>query len=229
VLVDFASNGGFPLLAIYLLLMALVVVSAFKLVKKMNGFDPIVVGLIAVWASYQAQAIISLNQLGLAVWGWIISGLIIGYEINTRDTQAEDKHSFKKGRSASAIAATKVAPRTLMGMFIGLLVGLLVGLPPLIASTKYKSALESGSAQIVEQSAYIWPLDPIRMGMVAGLLQQNKLEANGLKVISDAVEKFPDEYGLWSILAGMPGATAEQKAQAQTQMKRLDPHNPNLK
>jgi O-antigen ligase len=229
VLVDFASNGGFPLLVIYLLLMALVLVSAFKLVKKMNGFDPIVVGLIAVWASYQAQAIISLNQLGLAVWGWIISGLIIGYEINSQDTQAEDKQSFKKGRSASAIAATKVAPRTLMGMFIGLLVGLLVGLPPLIASTKYKSALESGSAQIVERSAYIWPLEPIRMGMVAGLLQQNKLEANGLKVISDALEKFPDEYGLWSILAGMPGATAEQKAQAQTQMKRLDPHNPNLK
>ena len=229
VLIDFASNGGFLMLAIYLLLMALVVVSAIKLIKRLNGFDPRVVGLIAVWISYQAQAIISLNQLGLAIWGWIISGLIIGYEVNTRGDQESKKSPATKIKSVTIIADTKVAPRTLMGMFIGLLVGLLVGLPPLIASAKYKSALESGSAQVVEQSAYIWPLDPIRMGMVAGLLQQNKLEANGLKVISDAVEKFPDEYGLWAILAGMPGATDEQKAQAQTQMKRLDPHNPNLK
>jgi hypothetical protein len=114
-------------------------------------------------------------------------------------------------------------------MFIGLLFGLLIGLPPLIASTKFKSALETGNPQIVEQAAYIWPLNPIRMGEIAGIMQDNKLDSQGLKIISDAVIKFPDEYGLWAILAGMPGATEEQKAQAQTQMKRLDPHNPNLK
>jgi hypothetical protein len=83
-LLDFSSNGGFPLVLIYLTLMVLVVISAVKLLKRSNGFDPAVAGLIAVWIAYQAQSIISLNQLGLAVWGWIISGLIIGYEINTR-------------------------------------------------------------------------------------------------------------------------------------------------
>jgi len=229
VLVDFAANGGFPLLIIYMMMMALVVVSAMKLIKRMSGFDPIVVGLIAIWVSYHAQAIISLNQLGLAVWGWIISGLIIGYELNTRDSQIVEKHNFTKGKSGRAINDTKVPPKTLIGMFIGLLVGLLIGLPPLIASTKFKSALETGNPQIVEQAAYIWPLDPIRMGEIAGIMQDNKLDSQGLKIISDAVIKFPDEYGLWAILAGMPGATDEQKAQAQTQMKRLDPHNPNLK
>ncbi len=229
VLVDFAANGGFPLLFIYMMMMVLVVVSVMKLIKRMSGFDPIVVGLIAVWVSYHAQAIISLNQLGLAVWGWIISGLIIGFELNTRDSQIVEKENFTKGKSGRAIADAKVTTKTLIGMFTGLLVGLLIGLPPLIASTKFKSALETGNPQIVEQSAYIWPRDPIRMGQVAGILQQNKLGPQGLKVISDAVIKFPDEYGLWAILAGMPDATAEQKAQAQSQMKRLDPHNPNLK
>ena len=231
VLVDFSANGGFPLVAIYLFMMVLVVIAALRLIKRSAGFDPIASGLIAVWIAYQAQSIISLNQLGLAVWGWIISGLIIGYEINTRtDAPIEAKKEFaRKGKSASVMRLDKVAPKTLMGMFIGLIVGLLVGLPPLVASSKFKSALESGNAQIVEQSAYIWPLDPIRMGQVAGILQQNKLEQQGLKIAIDAVSKFPDEYGLWALLAGMPNATAEQKAQAQAEMKRLDPLNPTLK
>jgi O-antigen ligase len=231
VFLDFSANGGFPLMAIYLFMIVLVVIAAVRLVKRSSGFDPVVSGLIAVWIAYQAQSIISLNQLGLAVWGWIISGLIIGYEINTRTQPLIDakKDFARKGRSVSAMSVDKVAPKTLMGMFIGLIVGLLVGLPPLVASSKYKTALASGNAQIVEQSAYIWPLDPIRMGQVAKILQQNKLEKQALKIATDAVSKFPDEYALWVILAGMPNVTAEQKAEALTQMKRLDPLNPNLK
>jgi predicted Zn-dependent protease len=67
------------------------------------------------------------------------------------------------------------------------------------------------------------------MGQVAKILQQNKLEQQALKIATDAVSKFPDEYALWVILASMSNATAEQKTEALTQMKRLDPLNPNLK
>jgi O-antigen ligase len=229
VLIDFSANGGFPLVLIYLFMMALVISAAIRLIKRSNGFDPIVAGLVAVWIAYHAQSIISLNQLGLAVWGWIISGLIIGYEINTRDEGTEENQPTKKGKNSSKRIENQVAPKTLIGIFIGLIVGLLVGLPPLIASSKFKSALESGNAQVVQQAAYIWPLEPIRMGQVAAALQQNKLETEGLKIATEAVAKFPDEYGLWALLAGMPNATSEQKAQAAKEMKRLDPLNPNLK
>lgn len=231
VILEFSSNGGFPLAAIYLLMMALVVVSAIRLVKRNRGFDPVVAGLIAVWISYQAQSIISLNQLGLAVWGWIISGLIIGYEINTRaEAPIESKKDFvRKGKSAYANSLEKVAPKTMMGMFIGLIVGLLVGLPPLVASSKFKSALESGNPQVVEQAAYIWPLDPVRMGQVASIFQDNKMDLKAIKIATEATARFPDQYGLWALLSNIPSATAEQKARALAEMKRLDPLNPNLK
>jgi O-antigen ligase len=76
VLLDLSSNGGFPLLIIYLFMMVLVVIAAIKVVKRTEGFEPVFAGLFAVWIAYQAQSIISLNQLGLAVWGWIISCLL---------------------------------------------------------------------------------------------------------------------------------------------------------
>ena len=229
VLIDFSANGGFPLVMIYLFMMALVILAAVRLVNRSIGFDPIVAGLVAVWMAYHAQSIISLNQLGLAVWGWIISGLIIGYEINTREASTEVNQLSNKGKNSTKSNGNQVAPKTLIGMFIGLLVGLMVGLPPLVASSKFKSALESGDAQIIQQAAYIWPLEPIRMGLVAAALQQNKFETEGLKITTQAVAKFPDDYGLWALLAGMPNATSEQKAQAAKEMKRLDPLNPNLK
>jgi hypothetical protein len=67
------------------------------------------------------------------------------------------------------------------------------------------------------------------MIQVAMTLDQNNLEANGLKIALDAVAQFPDSYPAWATLNGMKIATANQKAEALAQMKRLDPLNPNLK
>jgi hypothetical protein len=82
---------------------------------------------------------------------------------------------------------------------------------------------------VIQEAAYIWPVDPSRMIQVAATLNENKLEDQGLQVALDAVERFPDNYQVWATLNSMTSATAEQKAQALVQMKRLDPLNPNLK
>jgi hypothetical protein len=67
------------------------------------------------------------------------------------------------------------------------------------------------------------------MIQVAMTLNENKLEAQGLEVSLDATKRFPDNYSVWATLDSMKNASAEQKAQAQKEMKRLDPLNPNLK
>ena len=231
VLLDFSANGGFPLVIIYLALMVLVVISAIKLLKRSTGFDPAIAGLIAVWIAYQAQSIISLNQLGLAVWGWIISGLIIGYEINTRtkEVPADVRPPVSKGRNVKKPVNESVSAKTLMSMVAGGVVGLLVGLPPFIASAQFKSAYTSGNAVKVEKSAYIWPDEPMRYGQVGLVLQSNKLDAQAQKVVDAALLKFPNEFGLWSLAATLSTATPEQIAEAKKQMKRLDPFNPDVK
>jgi hypothetical protein len=102
-------------------------------------------------------------------------------------------------------------------------------MPPYLASAKYKGALETGNPTVIQEAAYIWPVDPSRMIQIAMTLNENKLEAQGLTVAIDGATRFPDNYGVWATLNSMNSATAEQKAQALVQMKRLDPLNPNLK
>ena len=226
VFLDISSYGGFPLLLIYVALMVLVIISATKVLKRSAGFNPIFAGLIGAWVAFQAQSMISINQIGLALWGWVLSGLIIGYEINTRNTVVTDSVA-KKGRVAGKPAQTSAG--SVIALFTAFVLGVLVGMPPYVASVKYKSALETGNPQVIQDAAYIWPLDYSRMVQVAMTLNENKLESQGLEVAVDATKKFPDNYSVWSTLSAMKSATAEQKAQALVQMKRLDPLNPNLK
>jgi O-antigen ligase len=226
VFLDISSYGGFPLLFIYLALMVLVVISGIKVLQRSKGFNPVFAGLVGGWVAFQAQSVISINQIGLAIWGWVLSGLIIGYEINTRNVEVVGT-VVKKGKAAPNSAQTSAG--SVLALFVAFVLGVLVGIPPYVASVKYKSALETGNPTVIQQAAYIWPIDSSRMVQVAVILKDNKLDSQGLQVALDATKKFPDNYSVWAALDLMKSATAEQKAQAQKEMKRLDPLNPNLK
>jgi len=226
VYLDISSNGGFPLLTVYLALIALVVVSAVRVFRRESRFNPFFAGLMGGWVAFQAQSIISINQIGLAIWGWVMAGLIIGYEINTR--QALDTETVIK-KSRTDPKPTQISAGSVLALFIAFVLGLLIGMPPYVASAKYKNALETRNPQVIQKAAYIWPHDPSRMIQVASALNENKLVAEGLQVAADAVVKFPDNYGVWATLGTMTSVTAEQKAEALVQMRRLDPLNPNLR
>ena len=231
VVIDFFAYGGFPLAMIYLSMMFLVLRSSYLVIKRAHSYNPTFIGLVAVWVAYQAQSIISLNQLGLAVWGWIISGLIIGYEINTRGEQhgVNAAASASKDKKAVKSSIEELSPLTVVGIFLGLVAGALLVMPAVIVSSQHKSAMGSGRIESIVDVAYRWPTDPMRMGQAALILQANKQSAESLTLTLDAAKKFPSEFDIWQILAQAPNATKAQVAEAKLQMKRLDPNNPNLK
>jgi len=229
VLLDLSSNGGFPLLIAYLALLALVVAAIMKTLKSGQKFDPHFAALVGAWIGYNAQSIISLNQIGLAIWGWILGGAIIGYSHYGAEKISKSPVRNSRNVSAASIARTRISPASAVAVFLGLALGAGAGMPPYLASQEFRQALESGDAIKVQSAAYIWPVDPSRMVQVAMTLNENKLESQGLAVASDAVESFPDNYSAWAALFSMKSATEAQKAQGLVEMKRLDPHNPELK
>lgn len=223
---DISSYGGFPLFIAYVALMVLVVISAVKVLRRSASFNPLFVGLFGGWVAFQAQSIISINQIGLAIWGWVISGLIIGYEINTRNVESVDL-TRKKNRAVGVTEKTSAGTALAMSIAFGL--GILFGAPPYIASVKYLNALETGDPLTIQKAAYTWPDDFSRYIQVALILNDNKLNAEALTVAVDATKKFPDNYHVWNILTQMNDASPDQKEEAFAQMKRLDPFNPDLK
>ena len=118
---------------------------------------------------------------------------------------------------------------TIVSVFVSTLIAGALALPPYIAANKFYNALKSGNALELQPAAYIKPYDHMRFTFVASNLAQNNLNDGALAVIRDALKLFPNSYQSWSILAGLPNATPAEVTQAKAEMKRLDPHNPELK
>ena len=230
VFLDIASNGGFPLILIYLAILGLVILSVIRVVRRNNGFNPYFVALVAAWVAYQAQSFISINQIGLAIWGWVLSGLIIGFEINTRTDNASD---LSPGTGSRLIGQKKLSqslsPASLVSVFIAVLIGALVAVPPYVAANKYYKALKSGDALVLQPATYAKPYDRVRFTFTASNFAQNGLNDRALVVIREGVKLFPNSFEAWGVLAGLPNASAAEITQAKAEMKRLDPFNPDLK
>jgi O-antigen ligase len=227
VFLDISAGGGFPLLLIYISIAVLVVIAGLRVIKREKEFNPLFAGFFGAWVAFQAQSIISINQIGLAIWGWVLSGLIIGYEINSREKPVvEVKGQGPRIKNGGAVQSSAL---TGLALFVGLAVGITAGSPSYVASVRYKNALETQSQAEITKGAYLWPLEQLRMVEVAGAFNDQKLEKEALQITLDAVDRFPNSFYVWRALFYMKAATPEQKQEALAQMKRLDPLNPTLK
>jgi hypothetical protein len=199
--------------------------SVIKILKRTTSFDLVFTSVAAAWVAYQAQSLISINQIGIGVWGWSLTGLLIGYEIQTRElgepiqVRAKSKTSKKEQISALAVVASFI--------FGGL--GLAAAIPPYSAAGKFYKALQSGDAQVIQPAAYLQPKDRARYLHVARIMIENKLDDRAIKVLSDASLIYPDSFDLWQTWANVPTATPDQISRAKSEMRRLDPYNKEIK
>jgi O-antigen ligase len=220
VFLDISSSGGVPLLLIYCFILVLVIVSSLKVITRSKELNPIFMGLVGAWVGYLAQSIISINQISLAMWGWVISGLIIGYEVNSRRSEVQRTPAKAKGKLN---LNDSTPPFSIITVFIACIFGFSIASPPFVSSVKYKTAIESNDLSLLYNSAYLLPLDPQRMVQVSGILNGQKSTELALEIAKDAVLAFPNSYLVWTNLYYMDDASFEQKEQAKLQMKRLDP------
>jgi len=200
-------------------------------VKRSNGFDVYFVATVGAWTAYQAQSFISINQLGLAIWGWVLSGLIIGYEINTRPKVTTNTPPVSRKRQSNKVKVStqQLSSSTTIALFIGVIVGAIVAIPPYYTNATFFSALKSGDIKKMQSAAYLTPLDERRLLVVATILRDNKYEAEAIKMARDATARYPDSFDFWNLWAAIPTASPSDVIQAKEQLKRLDPFNPNLK
>jgi O-antigen ligase len=223
---DIGASGGSPLLLLHLAIIGLALLSIIKVVKRKDEFNVYFAAIVAAWVAYQAQSLISINQLGLGVWGWSLTGLIIGYEINSRNhNPIENQKVARKGKAVTE----KLSASALVIVFITSGIGIAIAAPPYLAADRFYKALQSGDANVIQPAAYLKPYDRGRFLYVAQILNQNKLEARAIEVLSDASKIYPDSIGVWSQWATIASATRADISKAKAEMKRLDPFNPDLK
>ena len=214
VFIDISSAGGFLLLIIYLAILFLALISAVKVIKRSDTFDPIFAGIFGCWIACLAQSLISINQIALAVWGWALTGVIIGYEIITRE---EKQQLVSKHKDVGWLGVTS-----------GVIIGISLTLPLFISDSQFRSTVKSGDVTQIQQSVEKWPQSVIRMTLAAKILREGGFADQALKISSKATKLFPKNFEAWQELYANPKASEDLKLDAMQTMKKLDPLNPNL-
>jgi hypothetical protein len=208
----------------------LALISVIRVIIRSKQYNWVFVSLAAGWICYQVQALISINQIGLAIWGWLFSGAVIAYEISTRQSVAENLVS-KSGikRFKAGYEGVNFSPQLLAS--IGLVIGSLLAVPPLSADMKWRNALQSGSVQVVEAAlvpSYLNPENTNKYFQAIQLFESNQLPDYAYKYAKIAVEFNPNAFDAWKLLYYISKSTQADKNLALQNMKRLDPKNPNV-
>lgn len=224
VIIDIFAYGGYPLFLSYLAILIIGGWAVVRVTLRNREYDGTFVALVAVWATYNLQSIISINQIGLAIWGWVSAGALIAYEYSTRPRpEVNEKSRFVKQKDLI------FSPQLVGG--IGAVIGALIAVPPMAADTKWRSALKSQNVQQVQAAlipSYLNPSDSARLAQATLLFENSKLYDQAYAAAKQGIAFNPSYFDAWRVLYAVSKSSAAEKAEALKNMKRLDPLNPDV-
>ena len=85
------ATGGFFVGFTYLCLVLSILIVGLKSVKKLTGSNQLVLlGILSSWVAFQAQSIISIDNIGISIWGWLLSGAVIGLARATNNIEGHE-------------------------------------------------------------------------------------------------------------------------------------------
>lgn len=89
VILQLFATGGFFVGLTYLMLLGLIFFAGIKLIFKSTGdTQRLSLILFSAWLGFQAQSFISIDNLAISVWGWLLGGAIIGLLRNNRENSS---------------------------------------------------------------------------------------------------------------------------------------------
>ena len=226
IFLDISSSGGLPLIIVYLLIMFLTLKKSISLFRSSRSFDPIHSALFSAWAAYQIQSLVSINQLGVGIWGFIFAGCLLGYPRETEGQKSREKLLISK-RFTGQLLSAKDSMLVLGAFGIGLLLAIL----PFSADLSFRSARNTGLAQELIQASKSTGATLFHKEVVLDLIAQSG--ESGQSVAQDfaqeIVKEYPRSFYAWTVLYGLPNSDEATRATALSRLRALDPFNPNYR
>lgn len=98
--IQFFATGGFFLGLAYLLLNGYIIKQAITGIRNLTGSNRMYLAAIfAAWVAFHAQSLISIDNIGISIWGWVLGGSIVGLSISANSKVNEKEAFFQQKRS----------------------------------------------------------------------------------------------------------------------------------
>ena len=215
--IDIFAYGGLPLVVLYLLIIFFACIKIYRLTSCMTTYKPVPVALVVGFLCYQVQSLISINQIGLAIWGWLFTGLLAGYPISGVSEGA------KKKSEPIFYSST---------LIVGMTVGFILFYPPISADIKWTAALRENNLQKLEDSVngdYWTPVNSARLAQATLILQNSNFELKSIEMAKRGVKFNPENSDAWKLILTSKLSSKIEKNEALKNLRRIDPYNPDWK
>jgi O-antigen ligase len=223
VFMQLGATGGFPLLIAYVCLTLFIFWRATIALQR-SKTKIFTVGIFVIWIGFQIQSMVSIDQIGLAVWSWISAGCLV-----------HDSFAAPKTRQLNSQPKTnKKEPQNLFRFLILLL--LIACLSPtmsneysirnqleeLISSTT-DSELRQNSKMLYREA--LKSEQPELRIITLDYLMQAKENNLAIKLAKQTVTDFPNSYEAWNKLATISERTGalNLNTKARKKLVILDP------
>lgn len=228
--IDFAAAGGLPLFAAFLAIVVLTLFSVVRFIKRNKEFDGVYFSFLGAWIVYLVQGIISIDQIGLAVWGWILPGVLLAYERTNKNIQLNTESQLQtlKSKKTKLEENTLIEASILLKILASIIVASIIVIPVVKSDFDVRKAYDSTSAELLIAAANQWPTNNYKVANVTGLLINNNLGKESLELANKGIKEYPRSYDLWKLIYFNSLAPAEQRKLALKKMSELDPLNPNV-
>ena len=90
----FATGGVFLGLS-YLVINGYVFSRAVYGLKNLSGNKQLLLaGIFSAWIAFHAQSLVSIDNIGISIWGWVLGGSIIGLSLSENSNDGQDRKQF---------------------------------------------------------------------------------------------------------------------------------------
>jgi O-antigen ligase len=106
----FATSGLFVGIS-YLSLLAYILIISIKLLYNSNQEEQkIVLLLLSSWIGFQAQSFISIDNIGVSIWGWLFAGTLLGINRNKEKTKLGESISRDRQHQKNVVVINLFQP-----------------------------------------------------------------------------------------------------------------------
>ena len=106
----FATAGIF-VGATYLALLIFIFVSGISVLRHSEMLQKKqTLGLLAIWLGFQSQSLISIDNIGISIWGWLLGGAILGLRFSKNSLATLNKSNQRRSHNSKKVKINLLQP-----------------------------------------------------------------------------------------------------------------------
>lgn len=213
--IDLLQGAGLIAALAYFTLNFLVTFFAIKRFLKGNVSHTFG-ALLVIWLIIQIQSLISIQNIAINAWQWLIAGFLVN---NLRNSQKS-----YPGTARAKVGESNPKQKVIKPILTVLIVSLLVAAPmALFQDIKFAGAIKTSNGNALINLARTFPFDTYRANYTAKALEDGEYWYWAIEVAKKSVSTNPKNKDGWILILYSKLSTSLEKQQARGEILKLDP------